>query len=137
MSQILIVEGNDAIVLSNLCKVRRLPPPAGYASEEKFRSEFIRNAGGFDNALIDFEEALKNYEHTNIGLIIDANDKGAASRWAMVKSILSVHFSAEILNPLVPRPDGILAQETGLPTVGVWIMPDNEGRLSRTLCSSG
>ncbi|MBP6825707.1 MAG: hypothetical protein KA165_04010 [Saprospiraceae bacterium] len=126
MSQILIVEGNDAIVLSNLCRIRRLPPPTGYASQEKFRSEFVKNAGGFDNSLFDFSEALKKNDYTNIGLIIDANDKGAAGRWASVKSILSAHFSAETLNVLAPKPEGIIVQETGLPTVGIWIMPDNE-----------
>jgi len=127
MSQILIVEGSDAIVLSKLCKIRRLPPPIGYASEEKFRTEFVKNAGGFGNAMIDFGEALRNYANTNIGLVVDANDQGPESRWAKIKSILATHFSEDTLHSVSPNPRGIIVQEPGFPKVGIWIMPDNQG----------
>lgn len=72
------------------------------------------------------DDVLRKPEYSNIGLIVDANDKGAVSRWEKIKSILSAHFSAGTLNALAPKPSGILVQESGLPTVGIWIMPDNQ-----------
>lgn len=127
MSQILIVEGNDAIVLSKLCELHRLPPPTGYSSRKDYETKFIKPAGGFEKALIVLKDRLDELTFTHIGLIIDANDKGAASRWDKVKNILSAHFSDETLNALGPKPDGIIVREEGLPVVGVWIMPDNRG----------
>lgn len=126
MSQILIVEGNDAIVLSKLCEIHHLPPPTGYSDKKTFETKFVKPAGGFEKALVVLKDRLDELAFSNIGLIIDANDKGATGRWASVKSILSAHFSAETLNALAPKPEGIIVQETGLPTVGIWIMPDNE-----------
>lgn len=125
MKQILIVEGKDAIVLSKLCKLRSLPPPTGYSNPEKYQTEFVRESGGIDNALLNFEEAL-GQEFGNIGLVVDANDNGPDSRWAKIKSILSGYFSEETLKAIAPKPEGIVVQEQGLPSVGIWIMPDNQ-----------
>jgi len=124
MKQILIIEGKDAVVLSNLCKMRKLQPPTGYSNKEKYQSEFVRESGGIDNALINFEEAL-GQDFANIGLVVDANDKGPDSRWGKIKSILAIYFSEDTLKPLAPKPEGVIVQESGLPNVGIWIMPDN------------
>jgi hypothetical protein len=74
MSQILIVEGNDAIVLSNLCKIRGIPPPTGYTEKQDFETKFVKPAGGFHKALVALEDVLNKLEYSNIGFIVDANN---------------------------------------------------------------
>ena len=124
MKQILIVEGNDAVVLFRLCQMHNLPLPVGYSIENVLK--FVRSAGGFDKAVAALRDRLDGSDLTNIGLVVDANDKGPDSRWAKIKSILSDYFSVETLNGLGPNPGGIVVQEVGLPSVGIWIMPDNQ-----------
>jgi len=57
MEQKLIVEGNDAIALANLCKKSGLNPPLGYELPLKFSKEFVVNSGGY-------QKALKNLRRT-------------------------------------------------------------------------
>ena len=126
MAQRLITEGNDAIALAVLCKKRNLPPPFGYETPSKFRDEFIQNAGGYSQAIVAFKIAIEGNNYTNIGLVLDANDAGATARWNEVRKImLGAGYREEsfVTADIQTGPKIIL--EVSMPTVGIWIMPDN------------
>ena len=59
----------------------------------------------------------------SIGVVIDADDAAAASRWqsirAMLRNIGYAHVDSD------PDLKGTVVHADGLPAVGVWIMPDN------------
>lgn len=65
---------------------RNLQPPLGYASKVKYVNEFVKDGGGFDGALEVLEETLDKTSFDNIGIIVDANDKGAKSRLDKINS---------------------------------------------------
>lgn len=125
MAQQLIVEGKDAVVLSVLCSMRGLPPPQGYENPEKYKKEFIVEAGNYDKALIALREAIDNTALTNIGIILDANEVGPAARWDAVKNILSKIYPEEHLKHASLQENGIVITGENLPVVGLWVMPDN------------
>ncbi|MBX2928546.1 MAG: hypothetical protein KF852_11970 [Saprospiraceae bacterium] len=125
MAQQLIVEGNDAIVLANLMRLRGVPPPVRYSDPLKFKDEFIKQAGGIDKVLFVLREALDNPELTNIGLIVDANEQGPASRWQAIRSCLAGKIPESLLSGVVLQAEGICIRAETIPTISIWIMPDN------------
>ena len=125
MKQVLIVEGNDAIVLATICQLRQLPPPKGYSRPEKFKTEFVHVAGGISNINAALGQLLADTSITNIGIIVDANDEGPQKRWETIKSQLAHVFPSKILASISLSGNGIVIEEQELPSVGVWIMPDN------------
>jgi len=124
MSQLLIVEGNDAVPLAALCEKSGLKAPKGYP-KTKFVKEFVKSAGGYDNALKALADALTQHNLTNIGIIVDANDLGPPARWQSIRNILSVHFSESSLKVADQQVGSKIISQVGMPKVGVWIMPDN------------
>jgi hypothetical protein len=59
-----------------------------------------------------------------IGVLLDSNDRGVAARWAAITGKLR-RYTAYNLPPTL-SPDGtVIPGSGGLPTVGVWIMPNN------------
>ncbi len=127
MAQKLIVEGNDAIALATLCQLRGLKPPLGYESQEKFKQEFVASGGGYDKAIALLKLAIYQSDLSNIGIIVDANDAGAAARWQAIRNILTDKYSEETLAQADGQVGPKVIQEANLPTLGVWIMPDNDG----------
>jgi|APTNR8051073442_1049403.scaffolds.fasta_scaffold01072_8 hypothetical protein len=125
MAQRLIVEGNDAIALAMLCKKRGLPPPSGYESPSKFQHEFVKSAGGYDQALVVLQDSLDNANLTNIGIIVDANDQGFEARWTSIRNILASKYATSILQIADNQAGYKIIEEEGLPRLGLWIMPDN------------
>ena len=135
MAQKLIVEGNDAIPLAQLCKLRGLPHPVGYESEWKFKNDFVAPGQGYEKALLVLEEAIRDSNFSNIGMIVDANNAGHSARWQAIRKILSSRLSETVLQEADQQTGPKVSQETGLPKVGIWIMPDNknEGYLEHFL----
>ncbi|MBC7776096.1 MAG: hypothetical protein H7246_11735 [Phycisphaerae bacterium] len=127
MAQKLIVEGNDAIALATLCKLRGLKPPLGYESPEKFKQEFVASGGGYDKALALLKLAIYQADLSNIGIIVDANDAGAATRWQAIRNILIERYSEGTLAQADGQEGPKVIKEANLPTLGIWIMPDNDG----------
>lgn len=127
MAQKLIVEGNDAIVLARLCQKRGLQPPLGYETAEKFKADFVAVANGYSKTLGLLALAIQQADLTNIGIIVDANDAGAAARWQAIRTILAQKYAAETLTAADAQVGAKVIVEANLPTVGVWIMPDNVG----------
>ena len=137
MAQLLIVEGNDAIAIANLCIKRRLPPPKGYETKEKFRDQFVKSAGSYDKALIALEQSLDRTDLQNIGIIVDANDKGPQARLDAILAIIRKKISYPDLNQVTISEGGTVLEASGLPKIGIWIMPDNfqNGYLEHFLCT--
>ncbi len=125
MAQRLIVEGNDAIALAMLCKKKGLPPPSGYEAPTKFIQEFVKSAGGYDQALLVLRDSLDNANLTNIGIIVDANDQGFEARWTSIRNILASKYAPSILQIADNQSGYKIIEEDGLPRLGLWIMPDN------------
>lgn len=127
MAQKLIVEGNDAIALATLCQLRGLKPPLGFESPEKFKQEFVASGGGYDKAIALLKLAINQADLSNIGIIVDANDAGAPARWQAIRNILADKYSEATLAQADAQAGSKVVHEANLPTVGVWIMPDNDG----------
>ncbi len=126
MIQHLIIEGHDSWVLAELWG-KHLPNPKGYPTEEVLKNKkFFKPAGGYNNVPRLVSTTLKTEGLTNLGIIVDADEMGAISRWDAIKNRLAEKFKKEILDNLKPQPGGIVIKHEGLPTVGIWIMPDNQ-----------
>lgn len=128
MAQALIVEGNDGIFLSNLCKERGLAPPVGYETPKKFMDEragFIKQAGGLENVLHTFRQTLNSTSFRQIGIIMDANDAGPLFRCQRIEEIIKKRYPGW-QGSCIPSPKGTIIKESNLPVIGVWIMPDNQ-----------
>jgi hypothetical protein len=124
--QLLIVEGKDAIVLSVLLGQKGIGNPKGYENKAKREKEFIKNGEGYQGAISAFREAVESQDYSNIGIIIDANDKGAASRWKEIRHILTKQYDTSELLKADAQKNGKLISQTDASTIGIWIMPDNE-----------
>ena len=126
MAQRLIVEGNDAIFLSQLCKLKGLPPPLGYSNPVKYRKEFVKSAGGISKVKLILKEELQSPEVTHIGVIVDANEVGVAGRWDSLKQTIESTLSIKIRIPNFPKNGFTQVLPDQNLQLGVWIMPDNE-----------
>ncbi len=65
---------------------------------------------------------LKGSAIDSVGIVVDA-DTNIGARWQSLRSIL--HFSGYASVPTLPDVDVTVISELGLPTVGIWLMPDN------------
>jgi len=79
--------------------------------------------GGVENLLLAIKTELfrKNLRH--LGILVDA-DEDVASRWQSLRNILGMCGYGAI--PTIPDPKGTIVQQDSQPTVGIWIMPDNQ-----------
>lgn len=126
MSQVLIVEGKDAIALSVICQKASLNPPVGYEDASKYKKEFVKEAGGVQSALRILEEVLDKPEYTNVGIIVDANEVGYEHRWREIRQRLTKVFSSQALENADVQSGFKIVEETGKKLkVGIWVMPDN------------
>jgi hypothetical protein len=136
MAQRLIVEGKDAIALSEICRKRGLSAPKDYKSPSKYKAEFVKPADGVDKVKLVLREELQSPDVTNIGVILDANDVGVEGRFSALKNIIE-----ETLNLTIPKETTI--SESGFHyknetlTIGIWVMPNNvdNGYLENFICS--
>lgn len=124
MSQLLIVEGNDAIALASLLAKRKLPPPVGYAKPLDFKDKFVKVAKGIQNIPAAIDEALSSPELKNLGIIIDANEAGYLSRLDSVLSKIAENI--EIDSAIRADSGSGKVIKTEQITIGIWIMPDNQ-----------
>ncbi|MCF8243837.1 MAG: hypothetical protein K9J37_02025 [Saprospiraceae bacterium] len=125
MAQQLIVEGSDAIVVSEICIKRKLPPPKGYSDKQEFIDKFAKSAGSYNQAVTAFKNALEDPALNRIGIILDADEQGAAHRWGTLKNILHEQFPDFDLSPYSPTANGIVIEILPSLTIGIWVMPDN------------
>lgn len=67
-------------------------------------------AGGYEGALVAFQEALDNPSLDNIGIIVDADSHGPDQRWAALKLRLAKKFPGNWLDEIAPSPEGIVIE---------------------------
>lgn len=107
----LLVEGNDdEHVLYSLLTHHQIP--------ERFK---IRNKQGIDKLLESLDVELKRSGLDRLGIIVDA-DIDLPARWQSLRSILS---ASGYNVPLTPGLNGTIIKQVDQPTVGVWVMPNN------------
>jgi len=117
----LVVEGkNDQHVIWALCKYHKV--------EESFSVEIPdidKDRSANKDALIrSIPTRLKQPGTLRaLGIVLDADDSLERS-WQSVRDKLTVRGYKTV--PLQPSPEGTIIKQSGLPKVGVWIMPDNQ-----------
>jgi hypothetical protein len=121
MKQHLVVEGKDYYFIGELCKAH-FPIPKGFNKGNQ--KTFLIGGNGYDKTLVDFSDALKSTDITNIGLIVDADFKGVDNRFQEILSVLSNHFKTKIEKKTLYTEGGIF--EIDGVKIGIWIMPNNQ-----------
>ncbi len=112
----LIVEGiDDKYVINRLLQRRKITYP-------HFE---IRDANGIQQSLNTFSIAIKSGNYEVIGIVVDA-DTDLLERWQTLRNLLIKEGYQSI--PQNPYPKGtiITDPEEELPTVGIWLMPNNQ-----------
>lgn len=131
----LLVEGkNDQIVISTLCqhhdiwaenKENLKKPPLGRAFDFECKNK------GNDDKLLDADSLSAELKASGVeamGIVVDA-DSDLPARWREVRERVR-NLGYETV-PFQPDPTGTIIISNELPTIGVWLMPDNriEGML--------
>jgi len=122
MVQQFIVEGKDGYVLSALCEKGGLGMPLGYT--KRSYKDFVVNAGGIANITEAIRTTLEDEDVTNIGVVVDANDVGFASRYVGIAGAIKEIFPQLTPNIESSRQGWTRELKPGL-TFGLWVMPDN------------
>ena len=106
----LLVEGRDDMMV-----IRSLMDRYGLEIHVK-----IDPMGGIDGLLEALPTEIKASDLERLGVVVDA-DTSLADRWRSLRSILTALGYAI---PDVPDASGSVICQTGLPTIGIWLMPD-------------
>jgi hypothetical protein len=113
---VLMVEGaDDEHVVKNICGNRKLG-----------KIDTVCNYGGKDLLIGSIKVRLKETDISSLGIILDA-DTDINARWDAVRSNLDSSGYKGV--PAKPTRDGTIIQppeNSLLPKVGVWLMPDNQ-----------
>lgn len=111
MNQILLVEGKDDLfVFSNIFEKHKV--------KESFK---IKDKDGIDQLLKSIPIYLKT-DNSSIGIIIDS-DSNINGRWDQLRSIF---LEQGYTIPKTIETDGFIGEHDDLPTIGVWLMPNNQ-----------
>lgn len=120
-TDLLLVEGpDDEQLFVHLFKHYRLPLSGERLNEPGKVS--IERAGGFERLRQSLPIRLSIIETRHIGIIVDA-DVAPQNRWDSLRAVLSDAGYTEL--PKTLAPEGTLITQEMMPTVGVWVMPDN------------
>ncbi len=123
MQQRLIVEGNDAIAISEILIKRKITPPKGYSDKEKFKREFVISTGSIDKVNFALEKEIDSPAVERIGIIVDANEVGIVGRLEMIGNLLeNNNLQKTDSNWPTWKNDN---DESPL-LVSLWVMPDNK-----------
>lgn len=113
--RLLLVEGrDDEMVVTQLRALHNLTSTCTPVELEGFAN--VRTT--FAN-LLKFDDDEKRKER--LAVIVDM-DETPGSRWASLSSVLRQRGYTV---PSGPTPEGVVLQQEGRPTVGIWLMPDN------------
>lgn len=117
----LVVEGkNDQHVVWALCQNHHVPQTFSVKMPDTDASTIGK---GVEALLASIPVRLKSPGLHALGIVLDA-DENIESRWQAVANILQT--SGYNMLPKLPERHGTIIPMAGRPTVGVWIMPDNE-----------
>ncbi len=125
MIQKLIVEGNEGYIIDIILHKMQMSYPEG-VNKQNFNQDFLKKGSGIDDALKIFSASLATPDITNIGIILDADDKDVKSRWQAISSRVLKYFPDINLSSYQFSNQGIIVKEDGFPTIGLWVMPNNQ-----------
>jgi hypothetical protein len=78
---------------------------------------------GIEKLLQGLDVELLPSNLTSLGILVDA-DEDIASRWQSIRTILLRAGYSQV--PMQPQLEGTIIYERDLPTIGIWIMPNNQ-----------
>ena len=108
----LVVEGSDDMhVFWSLLKHYKVP--------ETFK---VREKGGVEALLESLDVELDEPGLKQLGIVVDA-DSDFQGRWNALRNKLTNYGYKTV--PSKPDVNGTILVEDGLPTVGIWLMPEN------------
>lgn len=110
--QTLLVEGiNDLHVFCNLFEKHSIP--------QDFQ---VKNKEGISKLIDELDVELLASDLKTLGIVVDA-DANLSARWMSLTNRLSKSGYQNL--PSEPDREGTIITQSGLPKVGVWVMPDN------------
>ncbi len=112
--RVLLVEGkNDCHVILSLC------------AKHKIEETFGLHDCGSDSLILKKMSALiaGSVETEIIGIVIDADNPNLNSKWESISNRLK---KEEYTVPELPNKLGTIIKEVGKPTIGIWLMPNND-----------
>lgn len=127
---VLLVEGkDDENVIRHLANFH-LPERAVYgiqsemvlSPEEEESAVFVKEKGSITNLVRTLKQELEQSDLLRLGIIVDA-DETIANRWQQLSDVLKKKGYRQV--PDKPLTEGTIIQEQELPTVGIWVMPNN------------
>lgn len=121
----LLVEGNDdKQVFRHLLNYYQISGWDGIGVL-KNRDEYfeIKDFGGIDELLKSLKVFLKKSDSGRYGVVVDA-DTDLENTWKRLQGILAASNYERV--PDLPHSDGTIIMQEGLPTVGIWLMPNNK-----------
>lgn len=108
----LLVEGkDDCHVVWQLLEYNEIPVTFEVVDRE-----------GFENIIESLDVEIEGSGVTRLGIMVDA-DLDVTHRWIQLQGRLKACGYSTI--PHEPVSEGTIIEQSGRPTVGVWIMPDN------------
>lgn len=111
-ANVLMVEGKDDLyVLSNLFEHR--------GTAENFR---IKALDGIESLFDALPVQIKGSGIDRVGIVVDA-DFDLPARWQRIRALLAATGYQAV--PELPNAEGTNVDQPGLPSIGIWIMPDN------------
>ncbi len=109
MKQLLLVEGKDDLhVFYNIFEK--------HSVKQSFEPKSQEGDGIYKSIPIYLKTDV-----STIGIVIDA-DENIKVKWEKLKNIFE---TSGYLLPKLPTKDGTIIRKEGYPTIGIWIMPDN------------
>jgi hypothetical protein len=82
----------------------------------------VKDKNGFTNILATIDVELEASDLETLSIIIDA-DEDQSARWQAIRDRLVRSGFTNV--PISPRATGTIVNEPDRPTVGIWLMPDN------------
>ncbi len=125
---LLLVEGSDDLhvcihlLKSHQIKILEKDKAERFKTFEKGKIEIVPK-DGIDNLLQTLDVELLRSDLKCLGILVDA-DEDLTSRWQSLRNILVGSGYSTI--PTTPNPSGTVIDENDKPTVGIWVMPDNQ-----------
>lgn len=109
---VLLVEGkDDENVIRNIFRHHKIAQPL-----------HIKEKQGVDNLLETLDVELLDSDLERLGIIVDA-DVDSANQWTRIANILKKSGYNNM--PDLPDSTGTIVIQSGLPLIGIWLMPDN------------
>jgi len=112
-ANVVLTEGkNDCHVILALCRRHDIPETFGFYA-----------CGSDDKVLKRLSALIAGSEPVNtIGVILDSDNPNLKARWRSLKQRL---LKEGYRLPERPKSNGTIVSISGKPTVGIWLMPDN------------